>query len=677
MEADKSPIVYAVPISDYDDSKGETPIFRHPEAVKGLLPSIPGRPEIKTFQDLILETFKKHGKNPALGTREKLSDGTLGAYKFRTYDEVREICTKLGQGIDKLGLAPKLSEYKHYCLSFLGIYSKNREEYAFCDITSSMYNHVMVPVYDTLGTDAMQFVFEQTNLTTLFCSNNYIAALTKAAQEKKLGKVSAIVSWEAYQPEEKKGLTDAGITLYSLDEVLIAGETHKIELPKVVPDDVLVLSYTSGTTSKPKAVIMTHGNFISSIGGLQYSDPCYNWQPTDVHLSYLPLAHIYDRVVCSYMLLSGGSIGYFGGDVTKLRDDLLALKPTFFVSVPRLYNRFYDAMMDGISKQPPETKAVVEKAIADKIKNLLEKAEYTHEIYDEKVLKGLRSIFGGRIRMMITAAAPMSAERLNFFKVIGACPSLEVYGQTEAAGGTFSTKSNDPLSGHVGGPTASVEFKLVDVSEMKYTSKDVNEKGERCPRGELCLRGEPVLRGYYKDDENTREAIDQDGWFHTGDIGMLDATGRLRIIDRKKNILKLSQGEYIAPERIETILLRSKVVAEAFVHGESLESYCVTVMVPNPEELLNLAKRANIPEAPLEDLCKNEEVKKLVLAELDRVGKLEGLQGFEIPRKVHLRPDSFGKDGLMTATMKLKRYEVRVFHNDIFHKLYKEGEVPK
>ena len=673
MGASESKFMYATPLGDFDKFKGETPPFRRIGHENFLVDRLPRQPETNNFQEMMLHTFKNHGSKPALGTRVKNPDGTLGEYKFKTYDEVREICYKFGAGIQFLKLAPKINEWKDMNLSFMGVYSKNREEYTICDITSSLFGHVIVPIYDTLGPDAVQFVFEQTNLTTIYCSNNYIGVLTKSAKEKKLGRVANIVVWDPYTPEEKKELESSGVTLYSMQEVVTAGEGVQIKLPKVKPDDVMVFSYTSGTTSTPKAAMLTHVNFISALGGVEVgADPGFSFNSDDIHLSYLPLAHIYDRLACSYMLCVGGRIGYYSGDILKIKEDIQALKPTFFTSVPRLYNKIYDGIMDGIKQQGAVKKMLINTAISTKLENLAKKCTFSHGLYDSIVFKKMREALGGQMRFMTTSAAPISAERLNFLKIAMSCPIVEAYGQTESTGASFMTHTQDPSVGHVGGINPACEFKLVDVPDMKYTSQDRNEKGERCPRGEICLRGPMIFRGYYKDDEKTKEAIDSEGWLHTGDVGMVDSTGRLKIIDRKKNIFKLAHGEYVAPEKIETVLMRSKLIAEIYVYGDSLQTYCVMIVVPNWPEFISFCKSKGKTEEDPEKLAQDKEAIGWLLAELDRVGRVEGLHGFEIPKKLFLRKDSFGTDGLLTGTLKLKRNEAKEFCREIIQELYKD-----
>lgn len=229
---------------------------------------------------------------------------------------------------------------------------------------------------------------------------------------------------------------------------------------------------------------------------------------------------------------------FYRGDPNLLKEDIAKLRPTIFMSVPRLYNRFYDGIKAKIEAVTGLKKSFAERAITVKLENLHSSARYTHSVYD-KAFVGVRELFGGRCRLMITGSAPIQREVIDFLKVTAGCPIYEGYGQTESTAGSFITAAWDPTSGHVGGPTANTEFKLVDVPEMNYTSQDIQD-GKPTPRGEICFRGFGIFLGYYKDEEKTKEAIDSDGWLHSGDIGMLLPNGSLKIIDRKKNIFKLS-----------------------------------------------------------------------------------------------------------------------------------------
>ena len=639
---------YSAPITTIANA-GETPVYRHANHLNGLVETSPHRPTVNTFQKLLTATFDQHHYKPALGSRIRADDGAFGEYKFKTYGDVEKIVHDLASGIEQLALAPKISEYEDLSLSFLGVYSKNREEYLIIDMVSAMYGHTIVPIYDTLGPDAVQFVFEQTNLSTLFCSNEYLPALLTSAKNNKLGKVKNIVVWDTLCIGAVGDFDNAGINLMTFANVCKIGENRRAHLPEVSPEDVMVFSYTSGTTSTPKAAMLTHRNFIAALAGVDAgSDDTVKFTSSDVHLSYLPLAHIYDRLACSYMLAVGGRIGFYSGDIIKIKEDIQALKPTFFASVPRLYNKIYDGIIDGMNNQKGIKKMLVDWAVSSKLENL-KHSKFTNRFFDALVFNKIRNAFGGNLRFMTTAAAPIAGNRLSLLKISMSCPIAEVYGQTESCGASFMTHTSDTKTGHVGGISPAAEFKLVDIPEMNYTSKDVDENGNLRPRGEICLRGPMIFRGYYKDPEKTADAVDADGWLHTGDVGVVDLSGRLTIIDRKKNIFKLSQGEYVAVEKVETVLLRSKLIEEIIVHGDSLESYVVAVVVPNK----------NITSDPAE-----------ILKEIKTLGKAEGLKGFEVPQKIHVSEQTFGEIGLLTATMKVKRLEAKAHFKNTFDNLY-------
>jgi len=225
----------------------------------------------------------------------------------------------------------------------------------------------------------------------------------------------------------------------------------------------------------------------------------------------------------------------------------------------------------------------------------------------------------------------------------------------------------------VGGPTGNVEYKLVDIPEMHYTHLDKDEKGQLMPRGEICMRGPGVFCGYYKDDEKTKEAIDSEGWLHSGDVGaILPGTGALKLIDRKKNIFKLQQGEYVAAEKVEAAYLKRHEVAEMFLYGDPMENFAIAVMVPNKEAIEEIGRKKNIA-GTFEELCKNKEVRTELLNNLNAFTKKEGLQGFEQAKNVYLDPQPFLTKSILTNTMKIQRHEAKKVFKKELEDMYKEG----
>ena len=276
-----------------------------------------------------------------------------------------------------------------------------------------------------------------------------------------------------------------------------------------------------------------------------------------------------------YCFLEGASIGYFSGDPTQLTADCQKLKPTLFPSVPRLYNKIYGALKGKIDTAGGCKTWLAHKALASKIYGLRANATYTSGCYDKLVFRKICDVLGGEVRYMITGSAPIDRQVLEFFKVSFCCPVLEGYGLTEVSGAASLTWAEDPVAGHVGGPLKCIKWRLKDLPEMNYLHTD-----KPYPRGELCMKGSTVFSGYYKSPIKTAESFDEQGWFKTGDVVMVYPNGSVKIIDRSKNIFKLSQGEYIAPEKIENIFAICPYVAQCMIYGDSLKNCCVMILVP-------------------------------------------------------------------------------------------------
>lgn len=666
-----SDIIYSVPTTPIEEAKGESAVYRALRTKPGLISSFLDAPEVKTYQDLILRSARLYGNKEFLGTRVVNPNGTFGSYRWKTYNEVLDIATHLGSGINNLDLAPPRKEYKDMTLRFLAVYSKNREEWAFVDWASILYGYTVLPIYDTLGPEAVQFVFEQTGVTTIFLANNHLDSVIKDKEAGNTSKLTHIVTFDQVTSEQKTKAEKCGLKVLTLAEVIESGKKKKVEYEKVTPETIYTFSYTSGTTGTPKAAMLTHGNFVGTIGGLREYHG-YKLFSTDVYLSYLPLAHVLERVVYCLLIQCGAKIGYYNGDVLKLKDDLQALRPTVFVSVPRLFNKFYDTMKEGIRKLTGTKKSLAEKAIATKLENLHRTGTVTHSLYDKLVFKKTKKALGGRVRYMLTGSAPISAEVLDFLKIAVCCPIYEGYGQTESCAASFITYLGEPFAGHVGGPTYSTEFKLVDVPEMDYLSTDKDETGALRPRGEICLKGASIFAGYYKDQEKTDEAIDKNGWLHTGDIGQINPNGSLKIVDRKKNIFKLAIGEYIAPEKIENIYVTCPSVTEVFVYGDSLQHFLIGIIFPDKPTIERFAKELGI-SGSFEELVKNPKIVQKVLDEVTEKGKASKLYSFEQIKKLHLETASFGERELLTPAFKIKRHEAKKYYQALIDEMYKEG----
>lgn len=665
MLSGTNPIVYSVPITDPTKTQGETAVYRHPDAVSQLTTKIKRIPHIETLQQLHEYASTEFSQNNCLGSRVKLPDGSLGHYEFRTYQTTYNDARKAGSAILNLDLAPVVHHEGYSAGRFIVVYEKNCEQWLTLDIGCCLYGITLVPVFDSLGLEAVEYIFSQTEVSTVFASGSNIDLLLEGAKAGKICNVNTVVCMQGYTQNQKEFAASINFRLISWEE-LLAGGQEILPYPKVTPDTVFTLGYTSGTTGVPKGAVITHENIISAIAGCEEND-CINLMITgnkDIHLSYLPLAHIFERVWAQQLLCQGATIGFFSGNVQKLSEDLQTLKPTCLISVPRLYNRFYAGILAQLEKIP-------------QAKELLQNPEISPVEVLEKlspdVLAKFRSITGGNSKGYITGSAPISPDILNFLRVAFGAPIMEGFGQTETCSGVFLQRPTDPSAGNIGGPYTNVEFKLVDVPEMNYSSQDKGPNGEPMPRGELCLRGGGIFKGYYRDPERTAEATDAQGWHHTGDVAALLPNGSVKLIDRSKNIFKLSQGEYIAPGKIENIFLSNRYVAETFVYGDSFQSEIVAIIVPNKDVLLELGQSLGLGHKTYEELCKDPNLIASVSADIMKTGKEAKLLSYELAKNIHIEPQSFAILGLMTPSMKLKRAQAPKYYDDVLKKLYKSA----
>ena len=476
-----------------------------------------------------------------------------------------------------------------------------------------------------------------------------------AARAKDLGSAGSRVAPPASGAASASASAAGEPGVLTMEQVFAAGAAAPLPHVPPSPEDLATICYTSGTTGNPKGAMLTHANFAAALAGVDSSG--VELRPDDLHLSYLPLAHVFERIVGAALIHRGASMGFFSGDVALLMDDLATLRPTIFPSVPRLFNRIHDKIKARVHASGGVVQALFEYAYASKAFYLETAAggHTQHSVWDAVVFARMRELLGGRVRLMITGSAPIAPAVKEFLQVVFCCPVLEGYGLTETVGVATVTPEDCRHPGHVGRVSGCTEAKLCDVAEMGYTSKDTP-----APRGELCLRGPNVFKGYYRDDAKTAEAIDAEGWFHTGDVARINEDGTVSIIDRKKNIFKLAQGEYVAPEKIEGVYLRAALVAQVFLHGESVKSSVVAVVVPDPETLEPWAAANGVPGSTLADWATNPRVREAIEAQMGEAADVAKLKGFERARAVHIAAEPFDvSNGLLTPTFKLKRHQLK------------------
>uniref|UniRef100_K3XB92 Long-chain-fatty-acid--CoA ligase n=1 Tax=Globisporangium ultimum (strain ATCC 200006 / CBS 805.95 / DAOM BR144) TaxID=431595 RepID=K3XB92_GLOUD len=597
-------------------------------------------PSMTLWTNLLARKEIDDGSKNLFGTRKvDPVTGEVGAFEWVTYGEFLTDVEALSSGMSR--------ELKLQRTAIVGVFSKNRYEWSVVENSCNRMTYTLVPLYDTLGPTAVPFIINHTEMKAVFCAKSQFQTLMECID--KCPTLETIVQFEEVDEAEHTLAREKNVTLKTLAELMEIGQASIVEADPPLPEDVSTICYTSGTTGEPKGAILTHANLAFTTGSVRkYTELL----PTDVHLSYLPLAHVFERCVHTNLILSGGAIGFYQGDVTKLMDDIAELKPTVFPSVPRVLNRIFDKISQGVSSAGGVKKFLFDQAFAAKKINVRDGYMY-HSVWDPVVFNKVKMVLGGNVRLMMNGSAPLSPEVKEFIQVVFGCPVLEGYGLTESSAVVAVSNPNVPSGNHVGIPLPGLEVRLEDVRDMNYTSDDTP-----FPRGEVLVRGRNVFRGYFKQPELTAEVLDADGWFHTGDIGAWNENGTLRIIDRKKNIFKLSQGEYVAPEKIEGVYLKSQYVAQIYVHGDSLQNYLVGVVVPDQEIIATWA----VTQGKSVDEVDQDELKKLVLGDMEQVAKEYKLFRFERVQKLHVHATAFSlEDDLVTPTFKPKRNNLARF----------------
>ncbi|XP_051533344.1 long-chain-fatty-acid--CoA ligase 6-like [Myxocyprinus asiaticus] len=555
--------------------------------------------DAKTMYEVFQRGLHITGDGPFLGSRLPSQP-----YKWLSYKEVFSRAEHLGSGLLSHGCQPNTDQ-------FIGVFAQNRPEWIISELACYTYSMVVVPLYDTLGPDAIRYI-----INTGLKYNLHMYAL---------------------------------------------GREHCRKPVPPQPDDLSIVCFTSGTTGNPKGVMLTHGNVVADFGGfLKVTDKVIFPNQDDVLISFLPLAHMFERLIESAVICHGGRIGFFQGDIHFLPDDMKTLRPTIFPVVPRLLNRMYDKIFSQANT--PLKCWLLNFAAKRKGAEVSRGVIRSDSIWDKIFFHKIQASLGGRLRMIITGAAPASLSVLGFLRAALGCQVYEAYGQKECTAGCTFTTPGDWTSGHVGAPLPCNLIKLVDVAEKNYFAA----KRE----GEICVKGPNVFKGYLKDPVRTTEMLDADGWLHTGDIGKWLPNGTLRIIDRKKHIFKLAQGEYISPEKIENIYIRSEPVSQLYVHGDSLQSCLVGIVVPDPEVFPSWAQKKGFGGC-FGELCDKKEVKKAILDDMVRLGKASGLHSFEQVKDIHIHKEMFSiQNGLLTPTLKAKRPELKEYFKTEIEQLY-------
>jgi long-chain acyl-CoA synthetase len=582
----------------------------------------------KTIADLLPIAAERYGANAAL--RRKAGDEWVDT----SYEELGASVRQLALGLADLGLEKG---------DRAAILAHTRPEWTEACFGILCAGGTLVTIYQTNSPEECHYVANHSESKVIFVEDGEQLAKVRAVEDE-LPRLEAIVVMEPGDAD----LGDA-ITLDDLRERGRGREESEFDarVSAIGPDDMCLYIYTSGTTGPPKGCELTHANYrhitsmVETQGVLEEGDGVY---------LFLPLAHAFAILIQFVAIDLGGAIAYWQKDPQKIVADLMEVKPTYFPSVPRMFEKIY-TLATSAAEDPEQLQKAVDLGV--KVRQMQARGEEIpdalREPFDqaeEKLYKNVRALFGGNIRQCVTGAAPIAKEILEFFYACGV-PVMEGYGMTETATAAVVNTPEAFRFGSVGKPLPGEEVKIAD-------------------DGEILLRGPNIFSGYYKNEDATRETL-SDGWLHTGDLGYVDDDGFLFITGRKKDIIITAGGKNITPANLENGLKQSRWISQAVVVGDR-RPYLVALITLDPEEVTALAEQLGIEpdiRAMADDDKVRAEIQKTVDAVNAKVGPVEQIKRFRI-----LPADLSQETGELTPTLKVKRNVVHDKFADVVDEIY-------
>lgn len=592
-----------------------------------------------TLPQMVLAQARLYKERPVLQVKRR------GRYEAISWNDLASQIEEVALGLMDLGLKPG---------DRVAIFSDNQPDWAAADLGTLAAGGVTVPVYTTLTTAEIEYILKDSEARILFVQNPEKAAKIFYIQEALDLKV---VLFDA-------PFRVSGPRIWWMGELLGLGRTAaaqtkenlKTLLASGKREDLCSIIYTSGTTGPPKGVMLTHGNFLSNCEAVHEAVPLMQ---EDLLLSFLPLSHVFERMAGYYLpLLAGGKIAY-AENMEKVPENIREVHPTVLTGVPRFYEKFKERIDEAIKSETGLKRLILlwaiqvgqewaGKKVAGKKISWGLRLEYA--VADTLVFSKLRERLGGRLRFCVSGGAPLSKELALFFYGVGVL-ILEGYGLTETSPVIAVNRPDRFRFGSVGPVIPGVEVRLAE-------------------DGEILTRGPHVMQGYFKQPEATAQAIDAEGWFHTGDVGQLDPEGFLTITDRKKDLIKTSGGKMVAPQNIEAALKKDPSIADALVIGDR-RKYLTALIVPHLESVGAYAKKHSIHYANLDELVENPEIEALIWKRVERVNTT--LASFEQIKKIALLAQPFSMvSGELTPTLKVKRQVVSQRYAQKIEALYHE-----
>lgn len=630
---------------------------------------------INTLERMFNFVTKIHSTKRCIGTRQILSEEDemqpngrvfkkfkMGDYMWRNFIETEFAATCFGRGLRELGQQPRQN---------IVIFAETRAEWLIAAHGCFKQNMPLVTIYATLGDEGIAHGINETEVDTVITSHELLpkfkTVLNVTPNVKKI-----IFMEDQLHKTDVTGFKE-GVQIIPFSKVIEMGEKSKMEGSSPTPDDTAIIMYTSGSTGTPKGVLLSHAN---CIGTMKNFCDIFKIYPDDVLIGFLPLAHVFELLAESVCLLTGVPIGYStpltlidsSSKIMKgCKGDASVLKPTCMTSVPLILDRISKGINAKVNAEAPMKKAFFKFAYQYKTKWVAR--GFLTPILDKIIFKKIARLMGGRIRGVMSGGAPLAPDTHEQIQTCLCVEMVQGYGLTETTAGAAVTDKWCMEYGVVGAPSSVNYIRLINWEEGNYrvTNKPY-------PQGEIVVGGTSVSKGYYKLPGKTDEDFfEEDGqrWFRTGDVGEVHPDGVLKIIDRKKDLVKLQAGEYVSLGKVESELKTCAVVENICVYGDSTKQNTVALIVPNPQALDDIAERQGIKGMEFEELCSSPVMEKAVVHELAEHGKKCKLHRFEIPTAVTLCKDIWTPDmGLVTAAFKLKRKDIQERYKNEISRMY-------
>ena len=535
----------------------------------------------------------------------------------------------------------------------VGIIAENRPEWVVADHAVLSLGAADVPVFPTLTAEQVRWIFDNAGAEVAIVSNDFqLRKILSVADNIPSLRHIIVMAVDTLPPDPR---------VLPFVEILTRGEEYHREHPTFLrdqregtkPGDLVTIIYTSGTTGTPKGVMLTHNNLVSNIKGAIQALPRID--ENDVILSYLPLCHSFERIA-SYFMFACGVRGELAESIDKVAENLRQVRPTIVTTVPRLLERMHGKIIKKIETGPERSRKIFLWAVetgkayhrARRKGSVGPLLTIRFALANKLVFEKLHEIIGGRLRFFVAGGAALSKELGEFFEAIGIIV-IEGYGLTESSPVISVNRFGRHVFGTVGQPIPDVHVRIA---------------GD----GEILVQGPNVMQGYWKNDEATREAIDIEGWLHTGDVGEIDGDGNIRITDRKKHLFVSSGGKNIAPQAIENDVLQSMYIDQVFLIGDKRQ-FITALIVPDFEALRSFAAQKYITTSDVPSLIAHPEILALFQSELDRVQT--HLANYERIRRWTLLPTAFTvESGELTPTQKIKRKVVEERYAEMIEKMY-------